>query len=118
MEYNLLYAFDAYPNIVLCFTAGLLINDKLLGLRRSINLFLLLIFLGQIIFTVSAHLQMFSVAIMARVICGIGIECQNVTFYALIALWFTEKEHGMASAVSAMMIRLGMVCAEFSTPQI
>ena len=47
---------------------------------------------------------------------GIGIECQNVTFYALIALWFTEKEHGMASAVSAMMIRLGMVSAEFCTP--
>ena len=47
---------------------------------------------------------------------GIGIECQNVTFYALIALWFTEKEHGMASAVSAMMMRMGMVSAEYSTP--
>lgn len=49
-------------------------------------------------------------------ITGIGIECQNVTFYALIALWFTEKEHGMASAVSAMMMRMGMVAAEFTTP--
>ena len=49
---------------------------------------------------------------------GIGNECQNVTFYALIALWFTEKEHGMTSAVSAMMMRLGMVSAEFFTPMI
>ena len=39
-----------------------------------------------------------------------------MTFYALIALWFTEKEHGMASSVSAMMMRLGMVAAEYSTP--
>ena len=39
-----------------------------------------------------------------------------MTFYALIALWFTEKEHGMASAVSAMMMRMGMVTAEFTTP--
>lgn len=46
MEYNLLYAFDAYPNIILCFTAGLLINDKLLGLRRSILLFTGLIVIG------------------------------------------------------------------------
>lgn len=38
-----------------------------------------------------------------------------MTFYALIALWFTEKEHGMASAVSAMMMRMGMVAAEFTT---
>jgi len=116
MEYNLLYAFDAYPNIILCFTAGLLINDKLLGLRRSILLFTAMIVIGQVLFTVSAYLEKFSVAITARVIMGIGIECQNVTFYALIALWFTEQEHGMASAVSAMMMRLGMVSAEISTP--
>lgn len=116
MEYNLLYAFDAFPNIFLCFTAGLLINERLLGLRRSILLFTGLIVIGQLIFTLSAHLKLFSVAITARVIMGIGIECQNVTFYALIALWFTEKEHGMASAVSAMMMRMGMVAAEYTTP--
>lgn len=118
MEYNLLYAFDAYPNIILCFTAGLLINERLIGLRRSILLFTGLVVVGQILFAVSAKLQIFSVAITARVISGIGIECQNVTFYALIALWFSEKEHGMAASVSAMMMRLGMVVAEYSTPMI
>jgi len=75
VEYNLLYAFDSYPNIILCFTAGLLINDKLLGLRKSIMLFTAMILLGQILFTVSAYIKKFPLAITARIIMGIGNEC-------------------------------------------
>lgn len=75
-----------------------------------------MVFLGQTLLSFSAAFKSYALAITARVVMGIGIECQNVTFYALIALWFSKKEHGLASAVSAMMMRVGMVTAEFSTP--
>lgn len=114
----MLYAFDAYPNVILCFTAGFLINERLLGMRRSILLFTSFVLIGEILLTISAVYDSFPLAITSRVIMGIGVECQNVTFYALIALWFSEKEHGKASAASAMMMRLGMVSAEFFTPLI
>jgi MFS family permease len=54
--------------------------------------------------------------LIGRCLCGVGVECQNVTFYALIALWFTSAEHGMASAVSATTMRIGMVMSGIVTP--
>ena len=114
----MLYAFDSYPNIILCFTAGFLINEKLLGIHRSIIVFTGFVIVGQAIMTLSALVGNFNLAILARIIMGIGIECQNVTFYAFIPLWFTEKEHGLASAASAMFLLMGMVSSEFSTPMI
>jgi hypothetical protein len=47
---------------------------------------------------------------------GMGLECQNVVIYAFIALWFSKKEHGLACAGLAMMMRLGMVSTDFITP--
>lgn len=38
VQYNGLYAFDAFPNIIFCFTAGYIINDKLLGLHKTMLL--------------------------------------------------------------------------------
>jgi len=116
VHYNLLYAFDAYINILLCFLTGLLINDKLLGLRRSILLFVGLILVGNLLLTVSAYYGNFTMALTSRILMGIGVECQNVTFYALIALWFTHKEHGFASSASAMVMRMGMVASGYFTP--
>ena len=66
--------------------------------------------------TISAHFGKYSIALISRIILGMGLECQNVVFYSFIALWFSGKEHGFASAASAMMMRLGMVTTDFTTP--
>lgn len=79
-----------FPNIVLCFVTGYLINDKLLGLRKSIIIFTAVIVVGQLLLTISAQLDHYVMAIIARVLLGAGLECQNVTFYALISIWFVE----------------------------
>lgn len=66
--------------------------------------------------TVSAFYGRYSLAMCARLILGMGLECQNVVVYAFLALWFTGKEHGLACAGVAMMMRLGMVSTDFLTP--
>ena len=75
-----------------------------------------LIVVGGIILTISAIYGIYWLGLIGRCLCGVGIECQNVTFYALIALWFTSAEHGMASALSATKMRIGMVMSGIVTP--
>jgi nitrate/nitrite transporter NarK len=116
IQYNLFYALDGILNIFLCFSAGTLLSDRMLGIRKSIILFTSMIGIGQLLMLISAYYASIQIAILGRCFSGIGTECQNVTFYALIALWFTQKEHGMASAVSAMSMRLGMVASGIVTP--
>ena len=75
-----------------------------------------LIVVGGIILTISAIYGIYWLGLIGRCLCGVGIECQNVTFYALIDLWFTSAEHGMASALSATTMRIGMVMSGIVTP--
>ena len=74
------------------------------------------VLLGQTLVTISAHFGKYSIALCARLILGMGLECQHVVVYALTSLWFTGKEHGFAFAGIAMMMRLGMVSTDFITP--
>ena len=71
---------------------------------------------GQILLMVSTLTGRYSMALCARILLGMGLECQNVVIYAFIALWFSGKEHGLACAGLAMMMRLGMVSTDFITP--
>ena len=54
MKYNVLYALDGFPNIILCFTAGYIINEKLLGLHRSMLVIVGAMVLGQLLMVLSA----------------------------------------------------------------
>lgn len=74
--------------------------------------------IGQLLLTIGVKYGRYSIALTARLILGMGLECQNVVVYAFIALWFTGKEHGLACAGIAMMMRLGMVSTDFITPTI
>lgn len=41
-----------------------------------------LIVVGGITLTVSAAFGIFWLGLIGRCLCGVGVECQNVTFYA------------------------------------
>lgn len=47
-----------------------------------------MIVLGNLLLTVSTIGAMFPLALIARMISGIGMELQNVTEYAFIDIWF------------------------------
>ncbi len=80
-----MFALDGYLDIVCCFITGSLIHEDRLGLRKTMILFSVLLVVGNGIFTLSANLGVYWLALLGRVLAGVGIECQNVTYYALLS---------------------------------
>jgi MFS family permease len=111
-----MFALDGYLDIICCFITGALIHEDRLGLRKTMILFSLFLVIGNGIFTLSAYLGIYWLALLGRVLAGVGIECQNVTYYALLSLWFGERDHGMATSASVVCIRLGIMFSGFVVP--
>ena len=82
-----LYSVYAWPNTVLAFVGGLLI-DKYLGLRVATLLFCSLAFLGSVLFWIGVATASFPLMITSRVVFGLGGESLSVAMNALVARWF------------------------------
>ena len=88
--YDLLYSIYSVPNIVLPLLGGTLVDRA--GLYFSLNLFSLLILLGQITFALGCQFDSFYVMLLGRLIFGFGGESISVAQSALIERWFQSKE--------------------------
>lgn len=113
-----MFALDGYFDIFLCFVAGALMHDNKLGLYKTLILFSMMLVLGNVLFLVSATLGMTWLALIGRVLAGIGIESQNVAYYAILALWFSDADHGVAASSSVVGIRLAIMFSGFVVPLI
>ena len=116
IAYNLFFALDGFLNIVLCFFAGSLLHDRLLGINKTMLISSTLIVVGNLLLGLSAIKGHFTIALVGRVFAGIGLECQNVAVYAFIALWFGDSNHGLALSVSVLSIRFGCVLSGYLVP--
>jgi hypothetical protein len=63
----------SYPNIILAFFGGFLI-DRVLGIRASALIFCTLIFLGQLVFAVGVQMREYWMCLLGRFIFGLGGE--------------------------------------------
>jgi len=122
-KYNQLYSVYSYPNIILPLLGGVLI-DKF-GLPFSIYLFSTLLVIGQGVFTVSGFLGInaedgaiypFIIAIIGRVIFGLGGESLSVCQSTIISRWFVGKELSLALGINISVSRLGSVFNNYSMP--
>jgi MFS family permease len=57
-EFSSLYAWYSWPNVILCFFGGFLI-DRLFGIRLGAIIFSLFIFAGQLVFAFGAFANKF-----------------------------------------------------------
>ena len=111
-EYNqkmnqALYSVYAYPNMILALVGGVLI-DKILGIRRSVILFSVLITLGGFIFWIGVQTVQYPVMILGRFVVGLGGESIAVAKTAFIARWFYGgRGLSFAYGVTITGIRLG-----------
>ena len=81
------YSVYSYPNTVLAFCGGILI-DRLLGLRRSMMLFTLLVLAGSLLFFVGVQTISYPVMMCGRLLFGLGGESLSVSQSAYIFRWF------------------------------
>ena len=111
-EYNqqmnqALYSVYSYPNTVLAFFGGILI-DRLLGLRRSILLFTSLVLCGSVVFYVGVLTVQYPVILFGRLLFGLGGESLGVSQSALVARWFGGgRGLSFAFGISISCVRLG-----------
>lgn len=113
-QYNLLYSSYSFPNMVVPFVGGLII-DKL-SIRVALFLFSTTVIVGQIVVLIGGSLMNFTCMIVGRFLFGLGGECLAVTQTSSIAKWFKSRELALALALALGCNRMGSLLNSCLTP--
>ncbi|KAF4664118.1 hypothetical protein FOL47_005283 [Perkinsus chesapeaki] len=105
--YGVISGLYAYPNVILPLFGGFLID--IIGVQRSMILFVLVNFSGTLIYAVGLQFRSFAVVIIGRAIFGMGGESLNVANSTIMTHWFRGKELAFALGSSLTLSRLGSV---------
>ncbi|XP_041920440.1 major facilitator superfamily domain-containing protein 1 [Alosa sapidissima] len=101
-----LYAWYSWPNVVLCFLGGFLL-DRVFGIRLGTIIFASFVFVGQIIFASGALFNRFWLMEAGRFVFGIGGESLAVAQNTYAVNWFKGKELNLVFGLQLSMARLG-----------
>ncbi|KAM6961480.1 lysosomal dipeptide transporter MFSD1 [Aplochiton taeniatus] len=101
-----LYAWYSWPNVVLCFLGGFLI-DRVFGIRLGTIIFSVFVCIGQVIFASGALLNRFWLMEIGRFVFGIGGESLAVAQNTYAVNWFKGKELNLVFGLQLSMARLG-----------
>ncbi|XP_030633537.1 lysosomal dipeptide transporter MFSD1 [Chanos chanos] len=101
-----LYAWYSWPNVVLCFLGGFLI-DRVFGIRLGTIIFSLFVCGGQVIFAAGALVNHFWLMELGRFVFGIGGESLAVAQNTYAVNWFKGKELNLVFGLQLSMARLG-----------
>ncbi|XP_017770005.1 PREDICTED: major facilitator superfamily domain-containing protein 1-like [Nicrophorus vespilloides] len=105
-KFNLLYSLYSWPNVVLCFVGGYLI-DRVFGIRLGTNIFMLITLMGQLLFAAGAFFNTFWIMAAGRFLFGIGGESLAVAQNSYAVLWFKGKELNMVFGLQLSLARIG-----------
>ncbi|XP_034484091.1 major facilitator superfamily domain-containing protein 1 isoform X1 [Drosophila innubila] len=105
-EFTLIYSIYSWPNVILCFLGGFLI-DRLFGIRLGTIIYMLILLVGQLIFASGGILDTFWLMILGRFIFGIGAESLAVAQNSYAVLWFKGKELNMVFGLQLSVARFG-----------
>ncbi|KAH8302010.1 hypothetical protein KR044_001800 [Drosophila immigrans] len=105
-EFTLIYSIYSWPNVVLCFLGGFLI-DRVFGIRLGTIVYMLILLVGQLIFASGGILNTFWLMIVGRFIFGIGAESLAVAQNSYAVLWFKGKELNMVFGLQLSVARFG-----------
>ncbi|KAG7235030.1 hypothetical protein INR49_003395 [Caranx melampygus] len=101
-----LYAWYSWPNVVLCFFGGFLL-DRVFGIRLGTIIFSLFVCIGQVIFATGALVNRFWLMECGRFVFGIGGESLAVAQNTYAVNWFKGKELNLVFGLQLSMARLG-----------
>ncbi|XP_068939576.1 lysosomal dipeptide transporter MFSD1 isoform X3 [Petaurus breviceps papuanus] len=104
--FMLLYSWYSWPNVILCFFGGFLI-DRVFGIRRGSILFSFIVCIGQVVFALGAIVNAFWLMQLGRFIFGIGGESLAVAQNTYAVSWFKGKELNLVFGLQLSMARIG-----------
>lgn len=102
----MLYSVYSWPNTVIVFFGGVLI-DRYLGVRWGALLFSGLVCAGQVLFWFGGASNKFWLAILGRVVFGLGGESLGVAQSAYTAKFFKGNELAFAFGIALSFSRIG-----------
>lgn len=105
-SYMLLYSLYSWPNVILCFFGGFLI-DRVFGIRLGTIIFSLFVCVGQIIFALGALLDHYWLMLAGRFVFGIGGESLAVAQNTYAVSWFKGAELNMVFGLQLSFSRVG-----------
>ncbi|KAF7257989.1 hypothetical protein EG68_04294 [Paragonimus skrjabini miyazakii] len=105
-EFMNLYAWYSWPNVILCFVGGYLI-DRVFGIALGAIIFSLCVLTGQILFGVGALVRSVGLMYFARFVFGIGGESLGVTQNTYTSDWFPPTELNFVFGLQLSMARVG-----------
>ncbi|XP_054569652.1 major facilitator superfamily domain-containing protein 1 isoform X3 [Eptesicus fuscus] len=105
-KFMLLYAWYSWPNVVLCFLGGFLI-DRVFGIRWGTIIFSCFVCIGQVIFALGGIFNAFWLMEFGRFVFGIGGESLAVAQNTYAVSWFKGKELNLVFGLQLSMARIG-----------
>ncbi|XP_055859252.1 major facilitator superfamily domain-containing protein 1 [Episyrphus balteatus] len=105
-EFNFLYSIYSWPNVVLCFIGGFLI-DRVFGIRMGTIIYLFILVIGQLVFSFGGLLDTYWLMVLGRFVFGIGAESLAVAQNNYAVLWFKGKELNMVFGLQLSFARIG-----------
>lgn len=105
-QFTWLYSIYSWPNVILCFIGGFLM-DSVFGIRLGTILFMAILLFGQIVFATGGYVDSFNMMIAGRFIFGVGAESLAVAQNNYAVLWFKGKELNMVFGLQLSFARIG-----------
>ncbi|XP_023663084.2 lysosomal dipeptide transporter MFSD1 isoform X1 [Paramormyrops kingsleyae] len=105
-QFMQLYAWYSWPNVVLCFLGGFLL-DRVFGIRLGTVIFSILVCVGQVIFAAGALFNAFWLMVFGRFVFGIGGESLAVAQNTYAVNWFKGRGLNLVFGLQLSMARLG-----------
>lgn len=105
-QFENLYAYYSWPNVVLPIIGGFLI-DKVFGIRLGAVIFATFICLGQALTAIGAFNDSFVLMELSRVVFGIGGESLAVAQNTYASAWFKGKALNMVFGFQLSFARVG-----------
>eukprot|EP01017_Pseudomicrothorax_dubius_P025115 TRINITY_DN2680_c0_g3_i1.p1 TRINITY_DN2680_c0_g3~~TRINITY_DN2680_c0_g3_i1.p1 ORF type:complete len:481 (-),score=131.68 TRINITY_DN2680_c0_g3_i1:93-1535(-) len=112
--FDLFYSVYSFPNIVLPFLGGLLVDR--LGDRVMTIVFSLLLTAGQLLFQYGASAGNIAAMIAGRLVFGLGGESINITVMTILYRYFKGSELAFAQGLNVSLARISTVLSYNLSP--
>lgn len=110
----MLYTLYSFPNIVLPFFGGKLVDR--VGSAVCLSIFASLCLLGQIVLATGVTYQNWMIMFLGRALYGFGGESICVAYSTLLSEWFAGKEIALSFGIALAVARLGSVINNLWSP--
>ncbi|XP_063696106.1 major facilitator superfamily domain-containing protein 1-like isoform X1 [Culicoides brevitarsis] len=105
-QFVVLYSIYSWPNVILCFIGGFLM-DRVFGIRLGTIIYMFILMVGQLVFAIGGLIDAFWLMVLGRFIFGIGAESLAVAQNNYAVLWFKGKELNMVFGLQLSFARVG-----------